>query len=261
MAEPVTRSPRRRIVAAGQKSYLGYAQTLAWLDAVADTCRRHADEIDVVVFPVAPALPAAVAFGRRSGFQVGAQDVSDRPPGAFTGELPAALLAELGVRFVEMGHAERRYLFGEPPELIARKIAASTEHGLTPLICVGEGRLGETTAFPAETALLEAAAQLADVLGLLPATSPFVVAYEPVWAIGAARPAPIEHIRGVTDGLRRMLDAFPAARLIYGGTAGPGLFGELGDSVDGLFLGRRAHDPAAFAEVVSEVASGTSTRR
>lgn len=245
---------RRRIVAVGQKTYLGYAQTLAWLEAATESVRTYGSAVDVVVFPVAPALPAAVELGRRSRIAVGAQDVSDRPPGAFTGELPAALLAEVGVTYVEIGHAERRYLFGETAELIARKVAVAVEHGLTPLVCVGEGRLGETTPIEVEDAVAQAGEQLSQVLDSMPAASPFVVAYEPVWAIGAEQPAPVDHVRTVAEALRSMLGGYLEARVIYGGTAGPGLFAELSGAVDGLFLGRRAHDPAAFAQVLAEVA-------
>lgn len=92
-------------MAVGQKSYLGYAETLAWLEAAVGSAREHAGQVDLVVFPVSAALPAAVGIAR-GVFDIGAQDVSDRPPGAFTGELPAALLAEIGVRYVEIGHAE-----------------------------------------------------------------------------------------------------------------------------------------------------------
>jgi triosephosphate isomerase len=253
LAEAGPAAARRRIVAVGQKTYLGYARTLTWLDAAAETGRRFGPDVDVVVFPVAPALPAAVERGRASGLQVGAQDVSTRPAGAFTGELPAALLAELGVTHVEVGHAERRYLFGDRADVVRAKVAASVEHGLVPLLCVGEGVLGDTTPIDAPAAVDQAGAQLVEVLDLLPTDVPFVVAYEPVWAIGADQPAPVDHIREVAAGLRALLEPFPAARLIYGGTAGPGLFAELSDAVDGLFLGRRAHDPAAFADVVAEV--------
>lgn len=244
---------RRPVVAVGQKAYLSYAATVSWLAAAGAPAREASDRVDVVVFPVAPALPAAVALGA-GAYQVGAQDVSDRPAGAFTGELPAALLAELGVAWVEIGHAERRYLFGETPELVGRKITAAVEHGLSPLVCVGEGRLGETDPVPAAVAIQEAGVQLADALAWLPANSPFLVAYEPVWAIGADRPADVEHIRTVAAGLRERLSGHPAARLVYGGTAGPGLYAELRDAADGLFLGRRAHDPTAFAAVLAEVA-------
>ena len=245
---------RRRIVAVGQKTYLGYSRTRDWLQAATETGRRLGGEVDLVVFPVAPALPLAVELGSDAGLAVGAQDVSAQPPGAFTGELPAALLAEIGVRYVELGHAERRFLYGEQADVIRAKTEISVAHGLLPLVCVGEGKLGETTPVPAAAAVEQAGAQLGEVLDLFPAELPFVVAYEPVWAIGADQPAAVEHVQEVASGLRSLLGGHPAARLIYGGTAGPGLFEAISEATDGLFLGRRAHDPAAFAEVLSEVA-------
>ena len=253
------RGGRRRIVAVSHKTYLGYASTLSWLEAAATAGSGSASggpgDLDVVVFPVAPALPAAVSLGAGGAFAVGAQDVSDRPAGAFTGELPAQLLAEMGVGYVEIGHAERRFLFAESDEVIGRKVQQSLAHGLIPLVCVGEGRLGDTTPIDASQAVELAGGQLTEVLRLLPYECPVVVAYEPVWAIGADEPAPVEHVRTVAAGLRSLLEPFPAARVIYGGTAGPGLFTQLSGATDGLFLGRRAHDPAAFAEVLVEVAS------
>ena len=259
MAE--TGERRRRLVAVSLKSYVGYAETLDWLAAAGRLSRDATGAggssgpavVDMLLFPVAPALVPAVGLAREHGFAVGAQDVSDRPAGAFTGEVPAALLAEIGVTYVEIGHAERRYLFGETPEVVARKTAAAVEHGLTPLVCVGEGRLGETATVPVEEAVRESVYQLEELLPGLPAELGFVVAYEPVWAIGADQPAAVEHVRAVADGLREALAGHPAARVIYGGTAGPGLFGRLGGSVDGLFLGRRAHHPAGLAAVLAEL--------
>ena len=246
---------RRRIVAVSLKSYLGYAETLDWLAAAGRVCSQGTGAVEVVLLPSAPALVPAVALGRESGFAVGAQDLSDRPAGAYTGELPAALLAELGVTYAEIGHAERRYLFGETPEVVLRKTAAAVEQGLIPLVCVGEGRLGDTAPAPLDDAVRESVYQLEELLPQLPPEQPFVVAYEPVWAIGADQPAGVEHVRTVAAGLRQALVGFPAARVIYGGTAGPGLFGQLGGTVDGLFLGRRAHDPAGLAAVLAELGS------
>lgn len=244
---------RRRVVAVGLKSYLGYAQTLDWLAALPGLLAEVAGRVDVVVLPVAPALPRAVDAGREAGFAVGAQDVSDRPPGAYTGEVPAALLRELGVRYVEVGHAERRGLFGEGDDRVAAKTAAAVGQGLVPLVCVGEGRLGETSPTEPARAAAESIAQLDRTLAAVPVDVPVLVAYEPVWAIGAAEPAPVEHVRTVAAALRQRLEEYPAARLVYGGTAGPGLFPQLSDAVDGLFLGRRAHDPRALGQVLSEV--------
>lgn len=248
MAEPV----RRRIVAVSHKAYLSHARTLAWLDAVAPACREVRDRVDVVVLPVAPELPAAVE--RSPGaYEVGAQDVSEHPAGAYTGEVPAELLAEIGVGYVEVGHAERRFGFGETAQVIGRKLGQTVAHGLLPLLCVGEGELGDTAPMHPDTAASEVTEQVREGLAELPPDLAFVVAYEPVWAIGADQPAGVAHILAVSTALREQLSAFPAARLIYGGTAGLGLFAELGGAVDGLFLGRRGHDPAAFGAVLAEV--------
>lgn len=244
-------------MAVGLKAYLGYQQTLEWLAAVVESAAPYREQVDLVVFPVAPALAPAVELARQAGFAVGAQDVSHKPAGAFTGETPAALLAELGVSYVEIGHAERRFLLGENTDLIVRKVEAAVANGLIPLICVGEGRMGDTQPVDSTTAVEASIAQLEEVLPALHDLGPFVVAYEPVWAIGAEQPAPVDHVRVVAAGLRQRLAPFPAARLVYGGTAGPGLFTDLDHATDGLFLGRRAHDPTALAAVLSEVAGVT----
>ncbi len=242
------------MVAVGLKTYLGWTQTTQWLDAVAASCARFGSQLDIVVLPTAPLLPHAVATGRRSGFQVGAQQISEHPPGAFTGELPAALLQELGVSYAEIGHAERRSLFGETLDVVRAKVAACQAAGLTPLLCVGEGLLGHTAVTPAAEAATQTCRQLAEALADCDRAAPLLVAYEPVWAIGAQQPAPMEHVRVVAAAIREKLRPYPAARLIYGGTAGPGLFAGIEDFVDGLFLGRRSHDPAAFNTTLSEVA-------
>lgn len=242
------------MVAVGLKTYLGWTQTTQWLDAVAASCTQFGGRVDIVVLPTAPLLPYAVAIGRRAGFQVGAQQVSEHPPGAFTGELPAALLQELGVSYAEIGHAERRFLFGETPDVVRAKVAACQAAELTPLLCIGEGVLGHTAVIPPAEAAAQTCRQLAEVLAICDPAAPLLVAYEPVWAIGAQQPAPVEHVRVVAAALHQELRPYPAARLIYGGTAGPGLFAGLEDSVDGLFLGRRSHDPAAFATTLSEIA-------
>jgi len=244
------------MLAVGLKAYLGWVETTRWLDAAAGPCNRFGDTVDIVVLPAAPLLPSAVEVGRRSRFQVGAQLVSDRPPGAFTGELPASLLAELGVTHAEIGHAERRFLFGETPAEVRAKVVACHEAGLTPLLCVGEGSLGDTQPVAIDEAAGRTVEQLTDVLTVCSPDASLLVAYEPVWAIGADRPASADHVLAVADAIRSELTGYPAARLIYGGTAGPGVFADLCSGLDGLFLGRRAHDPAAFATALAEVATG-----
>lgn len=172
-------------------------------------------------------------------------------PGAFTGEITANELAEIGVMAPELGHAERRELFHETESITAAKAAAAVLAGLRPLICVGEKDQHSST-----TAALITVEQLAASLVSVPA-APIIVAYEPVWAIGAEHPAPDRHISTVTRALRAALNDDPAragSSVIYGGSAGPGLLTRLADAVDGVFLGRFAHDPDAFSRVLDEAA-------
>jgi triosephosphate isomerase len=121
---------QRRIVAVGLKAYLGKVQTQTWLDAVVESRAELSRDVDIVVLPVAPLLSAAVGAGRAAGFAVGAQQVSDRPAGAYTGELPASLLRELGVTYAEVGHAERRFLYGETPAMVRAKVTARASPGV-----------------------------------------------------------------------------------------------------------------------------------
>jgi triosephosphate isomerase len=163
-------------------------------------------------------------------------------------------LAAFGCRYVEVGHAERRRIFGEDDAVVAGKVAAAVRNGLVPMLCVGEeDRVDADQA--AEFCRGQVERALADVGpdAELP-VSELVIAYEPVWAIGAERPAGADHVRSVCRQLRdSFADGDPRQlRVIYGGSAGPGLLTELGDAVDGLFLGRFAHDPQAFAAVVGE---------
>ncbi|TPX04588.1 triosephosphate isomerase, partial [Schumannella luteola] len=130
-------------------------------------------------------------------------------------------------------------------------------NGLTPVLCVGE-----TERMPVGDALAVAAAQVSSAVAGAPAGR-IVVAYEPVWAIGAPEPAPADHIRALTSGLRSAVAELPGrdgSAVIYGGSAGPGLLTELGDDVDGLFLGRFAHDPAALREVLAEASALAALR-
>ncbi|WES63091.1 triose-phosphate isomerase [Microbacter sp. GSS18] len=243
------------------KTYFGHQQARDWFDLVAGRVAAHpavtAGAVSFFVIPTYLQIPAALDAFAGTPVLIGAQDVSEYEPGAYTGEVSAAELAEAGVRVAEIGHAERRRLFGETDEVTAAKAAASLRHGLTPVLC-----LGESERMPVANAAAATVAQLhADLVGA-PA-GPVTVAYEPVWAIGAAEPAPIDHIAGVALALREALDAQPGregSAVIYGGSAGPGLLTRLDDSVDGLFLGRFAHDSGNLLAVLDEAAALAEAR-
>lgn len=249
------------IVGVSLKMYFTHLRARAWFAEVAARVREHAAVRDgLVELFVTPTylqvLPAIEAF-RGTPVRVGGQDVAAEASGAYTGEVSAAELAEVGASIAEIGHAERRRLYGETDEVVGAKTRLALQHGLTPLLCIGEVERESPDA-----AATVAVAQLRSALDGAEAGA-VIVAYEPVWAIGAPEPAGHEHIRIVAAALREALDGDPAregSAVIYGGAAGPGLITTLGDAVDGVFLGRFAHEPDALIAVLDEAADLAAQR-
>lgn len=250
------RAPRYP-VDVGPKMYFGHALTMQWCHAVASIARTRpaltgrAAELFVIPshlsIPVAREILGGLAMG-------GPQDLSTEDSGALTGEVSGSQIAEVGCRVVEVGHAERRRLFGDTGEVVRAKTAAALRNGVLPLLCVGEAAKGGPT-----DAARECIGQIEDAVASARAAGHrgrIVVAYEPCWAIGAEAPASPGHTRAVYSVLRvhaRALPESPNSAVVYGGSAGPGLLTTIGDTVDRIFLGRFGHDPAATAEVLDEV--------
>jgi len=241
---------KRPLIGTSWKMNLTSSEAEAWL-AAALPLVCDLDDRDLFVLPSFPAL--WVARRELAGTRVawGAQDVHPDDRGAHTGDVSAAMLADLGCTYVEIGHSERRYGYGETDALVAAKVAAALRWGLTPILCVGERELwGIATA---------TSAVLRHVKGSIGNLSPadldrIVVAYEPHWAIGiGAHAAPLDHIAAIHDAIRRWLGAGGAGvtRVIYGGSIDAdnarGILGTPG--VDGLFVGRAALDPRIFAAI------------
>ncbi len=212
-----TRADCKRLVGVSLKMYFGFQETLAWCARIGAIATGHPEVasgmVRVFVLPTFPLLMPVIALLRDTPVAVGAQNLYWRDSGPFTGEVSGRVLADIGCAYVAVGHAERRRLFAESDDDIALKVEAALRNDLCPIVCVGE-------------------------------------------AIGAEKPASDQHIDEVCSALQRTVrNARPgvADRVIYGGSAGPGLLERLGDSVDGLFLGRYVHDPVAFATVLDEV--------
>ncbi|MGB4137667.1 MAG: triose-phosphate isomerase family protein [Microbacterium sp.] len=240
------------LIGASLKMYFSHARTVAWVQDVAAVLDGHParDRVEAFVIPQYPSIPACLDAA--GALAVGAQDVATEDAGAFTGEVSGSVLAELGCRFVEVGHAERRRMFGDTDEVVAAKTHAALRNGLTPILCIGESERADPGA-AAEVCIEQIASALADARAAGVA-GPLVIAYEPLWAIGAPEPAEPGHIVQVCRRLRAHLgEQGLQARVIYGGSAGPGLLTRIADSVDGLFLGRFAHDPAAVRAILDEV--------
>lgn len=236
-------------VGVSTKMYLGYQASLRWLAEVRSVVDARpllgADsEVRVFVMPSFPLLEHAGQIFDGSPVLLGAQNCS-WGDGPLTGEVSPGMLAELGVSLVEVGHAERRRLFAETDAVVARKVGAALDAGLTPLLCIGEPDvLGHEAA--AEFCLRQVRQAIGDDDSLLPELA---LAYEPVWAIGAERPAAAGHVNAVARLLREAVGA--ACPILYGGSAGPGLLPAL-PGVDGLFLGRFAHDATNLGLVLDD---------
>lgn len=243
-----------RIVAVSLKMYFDTARAIDYCASVArEVARTQAlatGTVRAAVLPSFLAIPGAATALDGSEILLGAQDLCQADRGAFTGEVSGMDLKAAGCSVVEVGHAERRTIYSESDQLVSAKTKAAFDAGLIPLLCVGE---------PEETSPDEAAeiciSQALDATG--GATCHEVwLGYEPYWAIGAPRPAPTTYVASVARTIRENLaDRLPRLSILYGGSAGPGLFAQLGGAVDGLFLGRFAHDPRAFLTVISEVAA------
>ena len=188
--------------------------------------------------------------------QLGAQHCHWEEKGAFTGEIAPAFLAKLNVKYVIVGHSERRELFGETDEMVNKKVAAVLANGMTPIMCVGE-TLEEREAGHTETKVLGQvraglAGRKADQVASL------VIAYEPIWAIGTGRNATAEDAQTVCAGIRAEVgqmvgaDSAAAVRIQYGGSVKAGTIADLmkQPDVDGALVGGASLDPDEFARIV-----------
>jgi triosephosphate isomerase len=206
---------------------------------------------DLFVLPPFTALWVAREELAGTAIAWGAQDVHESLSGAHTGDISAPMLVDLGCRYAEVGHSERRRDHGERDGRIARKVATAIGCGLDVVLCVGESREMRTRL--ATTVVLR---HLDGALGARPAAEldRVVVAYEPYWAIGAgASPAPLDHVSGVQRAVRAWLLERGCAtpRVVYGGSVSLDNAGDLLalPDVDGVFVGRAALDPLVFARI------------
>lgn len=252
-------SSRSLIVGISLKMYFDPARTRAWSEAVARIALGSSavttGRASLVVMPSLPALSTAIEIFEGTPVSVGAQDLFWEDRGPYTGAVSGSDLFQVGCRYVEVGHTERRLLFGDDDNIVRMKVAAALRNGLTPVLCIGEmENVGADAAGAWCVGQLESA-----LAGVQPVRGrvPIVIAYEPVWAIGAEHAAEPEHVIAVIGAIRSWLDdrsPIIDSTVIYGGSAGIGTLSQLGSSVDGLFLGRFAHNPDSLVQILDEVA-------
>jgi triosephosphate isomerase (TIM) len=215
-----------------------------------------ADNVDVAICPPFTALTPMVDSTRGSRVQVFAQTMHQAESGAFTGEVSAAMLAELDVHGVILGHSERRQLFGETDKLLALKVPVALDVGLLPILCVGETE-AERDAGDTERKLRH---QVQEGLSKVPAEqiSRVAIAYEPIWAIGTGKVAEPEQAQEAAAFIRALISGRDAeqakqARILYGGSVKPDNAAELLalPDIDGALVGGASLDAEAFAAIVA----------
>ncbi len=242
------------VIAGNWKMNMGPVETLAFFHQL--TLDGISESHELLLFP--PALSLAVASttpARDRRIQLGVQNIHSEDEGAFTGEDSAPMAIEAGATFALIGHSERRHVFGETDEEVAWKVAAARRNDLVPVICVGE-TLEERKAGRVEEVILR---QLDAVLPHVGSSERFLIAYEPVWAIGTGETATPDDASSAHATLRRRLEGVLGAAaaaevpLLYGGSVKPGNAASLlsATDVDGVLVGGASLDPAAYAAIAS----------
>jgi triosephosphate isomerase (TIM) len=244
---------RRPYIAANWKMNKAVEEAEAFLGAFLPRAPGP-DGPEVVICPAFTALKASVELCAQSAVRVAAQNMHEAESGAFTGEVSAPMLAELGVDAVILGHSERRQYFGETDEALARKVPAALAAGLEPILCVGESEEARDTGQTEAVLERQLQADLAKVQsGDLPRV---VIAHEPIWAIGTGRTATPEQaqeaIAFIRDTLRTHDAVADSVRILYGGSVKPGNAAELmaQPDIDGALVGGASLDPEDFAAIV-----------
>ena len=252
---------RKKIVAANWKMNMTQGESASFVETFLLEMGESRD-VEVVIIPPFTAIPAVnAALEHAQHVKVGAQNMHWERSGAFTGEISPAMLRDLFVRFVVLGHSERRTLFGETDEIVNRKVQAAHEATLRPIVCVGES-LAQREAGEVEKVL---STQLKGSLAGLGAKElhETVIAYEPVWAIGTGKTATAGQaqeahafIRGV---LAEISDEATAEkiRIQYGGSVKPDNARTLMSQpdIDGALVGGASLDARSFAQIVQGAGS------
>jgi len=201
-------------------------------------------------------IPAAIKAFKDSRVAVGAENMNENPKGAFTGEISASMLADLGVKYVIIGHSERRQYYGETDFSVNKKVLAALEAGLNPIICVGETLQQREMNITLEFITLQVKAALASVP--IEKMRKIVIAYEPIWAIGTGKTATADQANEVCAAIRAELRELYGARIaraitiLYGGSMNENNASELlaKPDIDGGLIGGASLIPAKFSKII-----------
>ena len=247
---------RKKIVAANWKMNMTQAESAAFVKTLLLDLGDITD-IEVVIIPPFTAIAKVMeTLGPSQNIKVGAQNMHWQPNGAFTGEISAAMLRDLFVRYVVLGHSERRQYFGETDEIVNRKVRAAHEAMLRPIVCIGETLEQRDKGNVEKILSIQLRGSLADLSEK--ELHETVIAYEPVWAIGTGRNATPEQAQEAHAFIRHTLskmadeNAAERVRIQYGGSVKPENARELMSQpdIDGALVGGASLDPRSFAQIV-----------
>jgi triosephosphate isomerase (TIM) len=256
---------RKPLIAGNWKMNLNHFEAIALVQKIAFSLpEKYFAHVDVTVVPPFTDLRSVQTLvdGDKLKLTYGAQDVSQHDSGAYTGEISGAFLAKLGCTFVVVGHSERRTYHGEDDALVAAKAAAALKHGLTPIVCIGEGLDVREAGNHVEYNVNQLRGSLADLSN--DQINQVVIAYEPVWAIGTGRVASAADAQEVCGAIRKELaeiasvDVAATVRVLYGGSVNEKNVGELvgQEDVDGALVGGASLDGEKFAQLSAIAAGG-----
>jgi len=246
---------RKKLIAANWKMYKNPAQTREFFGGFLPLVSGH-ERDEIVVCPPYVDLNAALEAAKGSHVNVGAQNVYWKDEGAFTGEISPSMLVEIGCTHVIIGHSERRQFFGETDDTVNLKLKAALEHGLTPIVCVGEV-LEEREAGLTEDVLRRQCVRAFHAISGKKAAK-LVIAYEPVWAIGTGKTATPQmaadaHVLIRGEAAKAFGQEFAdALRILYGGSVKPENAAALmsQEEIDGALVGGASLDAKSFAAIV-----------
>ena len=247
---------RKKIIAGNWKMNVKPSETAALVKGIAEATKDFAN-VDIVCCTPAIDIPAAVAACAGTAVQPGAENAHWEASGAYTGEISTGMLVDAGVKYVIIGHSERRQYFAETDETVNKRARAAIAAGLTAIVCVGE------TLQEREAGLLTEVIGRQMKVGLAGVTAEdcakLVIAYEPVWAIGTGKTATPDQAQEVHALIRQLLAQLVGAetaetvRIQYGGSMKPGNAAELlaKKDIDGGLIGGAALKAADFAGIIA----------
>ncbi len=256
----MTNGQRKPMIAGNWKMNLNHLEAIALVQKIAFTLPdKYYQHVEVAVIPPFTALRSVQTLVDADKLKIvyGAQDLSAKDSGAYTGEISGSMLAKLGCTYVLVGHSERREYHHESDELLAGKVNAAYRHGLIPLLCFGEGLEIREAGNQVQHSVGQMLAAMADVTPEQAAT--IVLAYEPVWAIGTGRVATPADAQEVCGAARAALaDKYGAeiaggVRILYGGSVKSGNVSEITaqPDVDGALVGGASLDGTEFANLAA----------